>query len=122
MDDNKSKALAAALSQIEKQFGKGSIMRLGAGEAIKIRAQADSERDQMLAKAEAEARKLRAEGDAAAAQYYQTFAKNPDLATFLRKLEVMQDTLKEKSTVILSTETEPFDLLKGRELNKPDSK
>jgi recombination protein RecA len=29
MDDNKSKALAAALSQIEKQFGKGSIMRLG---------------------------------------------------------------------------------------------
>ena len=29
MDDNKSKALAAALSQIEKQFGKGSVMRLG---------------------------------------------------------------------------------------------
>src|SRR5471030_278656 len=30
----KSKALAVALAQIEKQFGKGSIMRLGAGEAI----------------------------------------------------------------------------------------
>jgi len=29
MDENKSKALAAALSQIEKQFGKGSVMRLG---------------------------------------------------------------------------------------------
>ncbi len=29
MDDNKSKALSAALSQIEKQFGKGSIMRMG---------------------------------------------------------------------------------------------
>jgi recombination protein RecA len=29
MDENKSKALSAALSQIEKQFGKGSIMRLG---------------------------------------------------------------------------------------------
>ncbi|MFT5505897.1 MAG: recombination protein RecA [Gammaproteobacteria bacterium] len=29
MDDNKQKALAAALSQIEKQFGKGSVMRLG---------------------------------------------------------------------------------------------
>ncbi len=29
MDDNKSKALAAALSQIEKQFGKGSIMKMG---------------------------------------------------------------------------------------------
>jgi recombination protein RecA len=29
MDENRSKALAAALTQIEKQFGKGSIMRLG---------------------------------------------------------------------------------------------
>jgi len=29
MDDNKAKALAAALSQIEKQFGKGSIMKMG---------------------------------------------------------------------------------------------
>ena len=30
----KGKALAAALAQIEKQFGKGSVMRLGAGEAV----------------------------------------------------------------------------------------
>jgi len=35
MDDNKSKALAAALGQIEKQFGKGSIMRLGENEVAK---------------------------------------------------------------------------------------
>jgi recombination protein RecA len=35
MDDNKSKALAAALSQIEKQFGKGSIMRLGESDISK---------------------------------------------------------------------------------------
>ncbi len=32
MDENKTKALSAALSQIEKQFGKGSIMRLGESE------------------------------------------------------------------------------------------
>ncbi|WP_043766287.1 recombinase RecA [Algiphilus aromaticivorans] len=30
MDDNRKKALEAALSQIEKQFGKGAVMRLGA--------------------------------------------------------------------------------------------
>jgi recombination protein RecA len=35
MDDNKAKALAAALSQIEKQFGKGSIMRLGESDVWK---------------------------------------------------------------------------------------
>jgi recombination protein RecA len=35
MDENRSKALAAALSQIEKQFGKGSIMRLGASDVAR---------------------------------------------------------------------------------------
>ncbi len=35
MDENRSKALAAALSQIEKQFGKGSIMRLGEKDVAK---------------------------------------------------------------------------------------
>ncbi len=31
MDDNKNKALIAALAQIERQFGKGSVMRMGDG-------------------------------------------------------------------------------------------
>jgi recombination protein RecA len=34
LNTEKAKALAAALAQIEKQFGKGSIMRLGEGEVI----------------------------------------------------------------------------------------
>ena len=34
MDENKTRALDAALSQIEKQFGKNSIMRLGDGSSI----------------------------------------------------------------------------------------
>ncbi len=34
MDDNKAKALAAALAQIEKQFGKGSIMKMGEGSVV----------------------------------------------------------------------------------------
>lgn len=36
MDDNKSRALSAALGQIEKQFGKGTIMRLGDNQAMDI--------------------------------------------------------------------------------------
>ncbi|WP_395680885.1 recombinase RecA [Dokdonella sp.] len=38
MDDNKRKALASALSQIEKQFGKGAVMRMGdkVDEAIEV--------------------------------------------------------------------------------------
>ncbi len=36
MDENKQKALAATLGQIEKQFGKGSIMRLGDNRAMDV--------------------------------------------------------------------------------------
>ncbi len=35
MDDNKRKALGAALTQIEKQFGKGSVMRMGDGGVVR---------------------------------------------------------------------------------------
>ena len=35
MDENKKKALAVALSQIEKQFGKGSVMRMGDAAALR---------------------------------------------------------------------------------------
>jgi recombination protein RecA len=36
MDDNKEKALSAALTQIERQFGKGSIMKLGENRSMDV--------------------------------------------------------------------------------------
>ncbi|HET6565177.1 MAG TPA: ATPase domain-containing protein, partial [Xanthomonadales bacterium] len=36
MDDNRKQALTAALTQIERQFGKGAIMRLGDGTAADV--------------------------------------------------------------------------------------
>lgn len=85
----------------------------GKGEAIRIRAEADSKREQLLGEAEAKAKRIRADGDAEAARFYTTFEKDPELAMFLRKLEVLEETLKEQSTVILGPDTEPFDLLNG---------
>ena len=35
MDDNRKKALTAALSQIEKQFGKGAVMRMGDDSSVR---------------------------------------------------------------------------------------
>ena len=35
MDDDKKKALSAALGQTEKQFGKGSVMRMGDSTAVR---------------------------------------------------------------------------------------
>src|SRR5689334_8686462 len=35
MDENRKKALEAALTQIERQFGKGTVMRMGSADAIR---------------------------------------------------------------------------------------
>lgn len=85
----------------------------GEGESIRIRARADSERDQLLATAEAQAQALRSEGDAAAAEFYRVFERDPELAIFLRKIDTMQEMLNAKATLVLSSESEPFDLLKS---------
>ena len=36
MDANRDKALSAALSQIERQFGKGSVMRMGDKQIVQM--------------------------------------------------------------------------------------
>lgn len=99
--------------KVERKELADSYTSEGESEAVRIIAQADSQRDQILSLARAEAKRARAEGDAIAAEHYQVFAQDPELARFLRKLETMEELLKERATVILSPDSEPFDLLKG---------
>ena len=60
---------------------------------------------------EADAKRIRAEGDRAAAEFYAVFGRNPELAVFLRKLDSLRLTLSEKTTLVVDTRTPPFDLL-----------
>ncbi len=83
----------------------------GQEEAIKIRSGADLERDKLLAAAEAQATGIRSEGDAEAARSYSVFQQNPELAVFLLKLNALENTLKERSTLVVDPRTPPFDLL-----------
>ncbi len=83
--------------------------------ARSIRAKADSEKSRIMAFAKREAQSIRAEGDAAAAQYYKIFSKNEKFAVFLRKLEALENTLSNNTTFMLDTQLAPFDLLE--ELN-----
>lgn len=85
----------------------------GESEALRIRAEADSERGQTLARADADAKRIRAEGEAEAATSYAVFAEHPELAIFLRKLDVLETIMTNQATVVFSSEAEPFDLLKG---------
>ena len=86
------------------------------GDAIasEIKAKAQSGHDQIIARAQAEAKKIRGEGDAQAAEFYKIFEENKQLAVFLKKMETLKTVLKDKSTVILDTQTAPFDLLDTR--------
>ena len=82
----------------------------GEGMASYIKAQADAEKEKILAEARAKAMKIKGEGDAVAAKYYDIFTRNEDLAIFLRKLEALEKTLKNNSTIILDSRTPPYDL------------
>ncbi len=83
----------------------------GKRDAQKIRAKADLAVSDKLTAAQAESKRIRAEGDSVAAGYYSVFRANPELAAFLRKLDSLRETLSKKTTLILDTNTPPYDLL-----------
>lgn len=92
----------------------------GEEEAIKIRSEADRQRDELLAAADAEATRIRGEGDAEAAASFAVFQKNPQLAGFLLKLRALENSLKQRATLIVDPRTPPFDLfLNGDEFQGP---
>jgi len=80
-------------------------------------AEARAEREKILAGAEAKAKEIRSAAEAEAARYYETFAKDEDLAIFLRRLDAFAEIARaalEKGqplTILLSTKTEPFGIL-----------
>jgi len=79
--------------------------------AANIRTNADTKKKEMLAKATAKAKSIRAEGDAEAATYYAVFKKEPELAVFLRKLDALRNIVRTRTILVLDTDTAPFDLL-----------
>jgi modulator of FtsH protease HflC len=82
----------------------------GEGEAVNIRSRAERDRDLILYTAQARAKSIRAEGEKAAAGYYNVFAENPELHRFLKSLETIR-LLAKKTTIIIDTSSPPFDLL-----------
>ena len=83
----------------------------GEEQAIKIRSSADRESARLLADADAEATRIRGAGEAAAAKSFAVFAQNPELANLILKLNALELSVREKTTLILDQGTPPFDLL-----------
>ena len=74
----------------------------GSAEAEKIRADADRQREVIVAEAYRDAQKIKGDGDAkAAATYAQAFNQNPEFYAFYRSLEAYRGSFKGKSDIIV---------------------
>jgi membrane protease subunit HflC len=91
----------------------------GNAAARKIITDANSMQMELLAAAEARAKAIRAQGDAEAAQYYKLLEQDPQLAIFLRDIDSLKKILEQRSTIVISAETEPFKLLRQMPDLKP---
>ena len=74
----------------------------GAAEAEKIRADADRQREIIIADAYRDAQKIKGEGDAKSTSIYgQAFGQNPEFYAFYRSLEAYRSSFKSKSDVLV---------------------
>ena len=81
----------------------------GAAEAEKIRADADKQREVIVAEAYRDAQKMKGEGDAkAASTYAQAFQKSPEFYAFYRSLEAYRNSFNGKSDVIVVEPSSDF--------------
>jgi membrane protease subunit HflC len=88
--------------EAERKRIANELRSTGAAEAEKIRADADRQREVILANAYRDAQRVKGEGDARAANIYaQAFSQNPEFYAFYRSMEAYRSTFRSKSDVLL---------------------
>jgi len=97
----------------ERQRLVASYQTEGEREAKIIRSNADGQANEILAHARAEAIRITGGAELTAQEYYAVFEEKPELAIFLMQLKALEESLKERSHLILDTQTPPLNLLGG---------
>ncbi len=87
------------------------IESAGEAEAEAIRAKAQQSRQRILAFAQRRAKEIEAEGNIAAAKFQAQMNEYPDLAVFLKNLDLIKAAFSARTTVILSTDSPGLKLL-----------
>ena len=88
--------------EAERQRVANELRSTGAAEAEKIRADADKQRDVIVANAYRDAQKVKGEGDAQAARVYaEAFGRDPSFAQFYRSLDAYKSSFNKKSDVMV---------------------
>ncbi len=108
--DATTKAVNDAIAANRERIAK-EIESAGEAEAEAIRSKAESDRRRILDFANRRAKEIEAEGDIAAAQFQAKMNEYPDLAVFLKNLDLIKAAFSERTTVILSTDSPGLRLL-----------
>jgi len=88
--------------ETERKRVANELRSQGAAEAEKIRADADRQREVIIAEAFRDAQKIKGEGDAqAAAIYSRAFGRNPEFHAFYRSMEAYRQSFSQKSDLMV---------------------
>ncbi len=95
--------------EAERKRVANELRATGNAESEKIRADADRQREVILAQAYRDAQKIKGEGDARASSLYAgAFGRNPEFYAFYRSLDVYKQGFKNKSDVMVLDAGSPF--------------
>ena len=89
----------------------------GTSDKAILMSEADKDSSIIIAKAKADALKIKGNGDREAARNYKDFSENESLAVFLRKLKLLEEILGKEDTLILSTGMDILSILNGEALD-----
>jgi modulator of FtsH protease HflC len=93
----------------ERQQVANELRSTGGAEGEKIRADADRQREVLIAEAYREAQKVKGDGDAkAAALYAEAFGRDPQFAQFYRSLDAYKTSFSKKSDVMVLDPSSEF--------------
>ena len=95
--------------EAERKRVANELRSTGGAEGEKIRADADRQREIIVAEAYRDAQKIKGEGDAkASALYAEAFGKDPQFAQFYRSLEAYRGSFRSKSDVMVIDQNNEF--------------
>jgi len=93
----------------ERKRAANQLRATGQAEGEKIKADADRQRQVIVAEAYSQAQKVKGAGDAEAARIYaEAFQRNPEFFSFYRSMEAYRQSLRSKSDVLLLDPSSDF--------------
>ncbi len=109
LPEDVTQSVFKAMKELEENKAKNYEAE-GEAKAAEILADARAKQQRILALAKRKVDAIHSEAQREVSEIYKSFAQHQDLRIFLDKLEAFEQVLKERTTLILNIEIQPFDL------------